>query len=72
MHVFLYYFMDYGIIFWNDLCMVMIWYKLMEGETPASSESRLFAIERSEMSERCAPSEDGDGGFALNVSMGAE
>ena len=28
--------------------MVTIWYKLMEGETPASSESRLFAIERSE------------------------
>ena len=28
---------------------------------PASSESRLFAIERSEMSERRAPSEDGDG-----------
>ena len=43
----------------------------MEGETPASSENRLFAIERSEMSERRAPSEDGDGGFALNVSMGA-
>ena len=31
------------------------------GECPASSESRLFAIERSEMSERRAPSEDGDG-----------
>ena len=28
---------------------------------PASSESRLFAIERSEMSERRALSEDGDG-----------
>ena len=28
---------------------------------PASSESRLFSIERSEMSERRAPSEDGDG-----------
>ena len=52
--------------------MVMIWYKLMEGETLASSESRLFAIEHSEMSERRAPSEDGDGGFTLNVSMGAE
>ena len=31
------------------------------GEHPGSSESRLFAIERSEMSERRAPSEDGDG-----------
>ena len=31
------------------------------GERPASSESRLFAIERSEMSERRAPSEEGDG-----------
>ena len=51
--------------------MVTIWYKLMEGETPASSESRLFAIERSEMSKRRAPSKDVDGGFALNVSMGA-
>ena len=64
--------MDYGIIFWNDLCMVTIWYKLMEGETPASSESQLFAIERREMSERRALSEDGDGGFTLNVMMGDE
>ena len=31
------------------------------GECPASSESRLFAIERREMSERRGPSEDGDG-----------
>ena len=30
------------------------------GERPASSESRLFTIERSEMSERRAPSKDGD------------
>ena len=50
---------------------VTIWYKLMEGETPAPSESRLFAIECSEMSERRAPSEDEDGGFTLNMSMGA-
>ena len=63
MHVFLYYFMDYGIIFWNDLCMATIWYKLMEGETLALSESRLFAIECSEMSERHAPSVDGLAGI---------
>ena len=31
------------------------------GESPASSESRLFTIEHSEMSERRAPSKDGDG-----------
>ena len=31
------------------------------GERPALSESRLLAIERSKMSERRAPSEDGDG-----------
>ena len=31
------------------------------GERPASSESRLFMIERSEMSKKRAPSEDGDG-----------
>ena len=35
------------------------------GERPASSESRLLAIERSEMSERRASSEDGDGAFTL-------
>ena len=33
---------------------------------PASSESWLFAIERSEMSERLAPSEDGDGASHSN------
>ena len=31
------------------------------GERPESSKSQLFAIERSEMSERRAPSEDRDG-----------
>ena len=31
------------------------------GERQASSKSRLFVIEHSEMSERRAPSEDGDG-----------
>ena len=34
-------------IHWLYICMVTIWYKSMEGETPASSESRLFTIEHS-------------------------
>ena len=40
------------------------------GERPSSSESLHFAIERSEMSERRAPSEDGDGAFTLMCRWG--
>ena len=40
----------------NQLVNGISWYVLMEKATPVSSESRLFAIERSEMSERRAPS----------------
>ena len=40
----------------NQLVNGISWYMLMEKATPVSSESRLFAIERSEMSERRAPS----------------
>ena len=52
--------------------MVMIWYKSMEGETPASSESRLFVIERSKRAKGALQAKTGMGGFTLNVSMGAE
>ena len=40
----------------NQLVNGISWYVLMEKVTPVSSESRLFAIERSEMSERRASS----------------
>ena len=59
-HVFLCNFLDYMV----TLAPYMHGYDMVKidgGERPASSESRLFVIEHSEMSERRAPSEDGDG-----------
>ena len=47
------------------LCMVNDIVLSRGDETPASSESRLFAIERKACSERRR-----GGGFILNVSMG--
>ena len=52
--------------------MVTIWYKSMEGETPASSESRLFAIERSERVKGVLRAKTGGWGFhPESSSMGA-
>ena len=51
--------------------MVTIWYVSMEGETPASSESQLFAIEHSEISERRAPSKHVMGFHPESSSTGA-
>ena len=51
---------------WFIYAWLMILCFLVGGKTPASSESRLFAIERKACSERRQ-----GGGFTLNVSMGA-
>ena len=51
-------------------CMVKIRDLLMEDETPASSESRLFMIERSERVKGMLRAKMRRG-FILNVSMGA-
>ena len=59
-HVFSYNFLDYTV----TLAPYIHGYDTVQidgGERPASSESRLFAIEHSEMSERRTPSEDRDG-----------
>ena len=50
--------------------MVTIWYKSMEGETPASSESRLFAIERSERAKGVLRAKTGMGVSPLTCRWG--
>ena len=71
-HIFLYNFMDYRKL----IGFIYAWLRYGTNQWRVKprhqSESRLFAIERSEMSERRAPSKDGDWGFTLNVSIGAE
>ena len=58
-HVFCTIIWNMGAILWlNAWSLRKIWGL---SEAPGIERSRLFAIERSEMSERRAPSEDGDG-----------
>ena len=51
-------------------CMVAIWYVSMEGETLASSESRLFANERSERAKGMLQAKMGMGVSPLSVVNG--
>ena len=51
--------------------MVAIWYVSMEGETLASSESRLFAIERSERAKGVLRAKTGMGFHPESSSTGA-
>ena len=52
--------------------MVTILYKSMEGETPALSESRLFAIEQSERAKGVSELRRGWGFHPESSSTGAE